>query len=295
MTPQLVTKLPPPPSRPDDANKGTFGRVALIAGSPGMAGAAALSGLGALRGGAGLVYLLVPSNIASIVSAIEPSYIVKQVDIASADCCDTLISELSETLSGMSVNAIGPGLGTSPMTAQFVQRLYREWSGPLVLDADALNCLSQALPHDPETLSEHAGLRVLTPHPGEFARLTQSSVPEIQADRVVQANEFAQRHSVTLVLKGKGTIVSDGTRYAINPTGNHGMSTGGTGDVLTGLLSALLAQRLEAFEAAQLAVYLHGLSGDLAKQELSAPGLIASDLPRYLGRAWLNYLKDFTS
>jgi NAD(P)H-hydrate epimerase len=152
----------------------------------------------------------------------------------------------------------------------------------MVVDADALNALATQTAR----LTQHAGPRILTPHPGEFARLIGSDIPTVQSARQKLASEFAARHEIVVVLKGRGSVVTDGARTAVNATGNSGMATGGTGDVLTGLIAALLAQGMEPFDAARLGVRLHGLAGDLAAAELSEPGLIASDLPRYLPRAW---------
>lgn len=278
-----MTPLPSLPPRPTDAHKGTFGRVLIVAGSQGMSGAACLAGLGALRGGAGLVFVAAPEGIVPIVAGIEPSYLTLSLpeDDAgrlSADALPLIQSRLGE----MDSLAIGPGWGQSEDLRMVADELYATATMPLVVDADALNALAQ----QPDVLSTHAGSRVLTPHPGEFARLTGRTISVVQAQRESLAAEFAGRHGVVLVLKGQGTVVSDGVGTWINPTGNSGLATGGTGDVLTGLIAALLAQRMPPFEAARLGVYLHGLAGDLAAAELSEAGLIASDLPRYVGAAW---------
>lgn len=135
-----------------------------------------------------------------------------------------------------------------------------------------------------------AGPRILTPHPGEFARLIGSDIATVQSQRAKLAAEFAATHGVIVLLKGQGTIITDGDRVAINRTGNPGMATGGSGDVLTGLIAALLAQGMPAFQAAQVGAHLHGLAGDLAAAELSQPGLIASDLPKFLTQAWQRFL-----
>ncbi len=283
MTLQRVTALPPPPVRPQDSHKGTFGRVLIVAGSPGMAGAAALSGLGALRGGAGLVYIAVPASIANTVSSVEPSYLTLPLPIDSEGRTTTsVIDVVMDALDGMNVCAVGPGLGTSDVAQQLVQKLYHDASLPVVIDADGLNCLVQAKVN----FTSANGPRVLTPHPGEFARLISSDTKTVQSNREALAVRFADESKSILVLKGHQTIVTDGHRVYTNTTGNSGMATGGTGDVLTGLLSALLAQHMDPFEAAQLAVFLHGRAGDLAAEALSEPGLIASDLPRFLGPAW---------
>ncbi len=186
----------------------------------------------------------------------------------------------------MSAVAFGPGLSVTDDTRILARRLVETCPRPLVIDADGLT----ALVDQPEAWSKAPAPRVITPHPGEFARLCGVDTRTIQADRISLATEFAREHRVIVVLKGHGTVITDGERVAINPTGNAGMATGGTGDVLTGLTGALLAQKMEPFEAARLATYLHGLAGDLAAEELSQPGLIASDLPRYLGRAWRQVL-----
>jgi ADP-dependent NAD(P)H-hydrate dehydratase len=283
MSHQLINQLPTLPIRPSDAHKGTFGRVLIMAGSRGMSGAAALSGLGALRGGAGLVYLAVPREIQGIVGGIEPSYLTIGCP-ASIDgqFTEDALLRLEDDIAGCNAMACGPGLGQSEELQHIVGWLLVNVAKPMVVDADALNLLAEHL----EWLDKSPAPRVLTPHPGEFARLLDTDTRTVQAHRVDLAVEFAARHKVILVLKGSGTVITDGKHVAINPTGNSGMATGGTGDVLTGLVTALLAQGLPPFEAARLGVYLHGLAGDLAAEELSQPGLIASDLPRYLGPAW---------
>ncbi|WP_437229399.1 NAD(P)H-hydrate dehydratase [Planctomicrobium sp. SH661] len=282
---QRVTTLPHIPTRPGDSHKGTFGRVLIVAGSPGMSGAAALSGLGALRGGAGLVYVAVPSSILPIVAAIEPSYLTVPLDVdRNGELGPASLGEVWAAIDGKSACAIGPGLGTHKHARAVVQSVYADAEIPLVVDADALNCLSE----NTEAIRKHAGPRILTPHPGEFARLIDSDIATVQPRREELAVKFAAENDVVLVLKGQGTIVTDGTQVYTNTTGNSGMSTGGTGDVLTGLTTALLAQKMAPFQAAQFAVFLHGRAGDLAAAELSQPGLIASDLAKYLGRAWLS-------
>jgi NAD(P)H-hydrate epimerase len=281
---ERVTRLPAPPPRDDDSHKGTYGRVLVVAGGRGMAGAAALTGLAALRGGAGLVYLAVPASVSSTVSAVEPSYLVQPLpeDAAGMLVADPREEPLASLLEGKDALAVGPGLGQSRGVSKLVAKLYEKFPGPGVFDADALNALAKS----PKSLAKPAGPRVLTPHPGEFARLIDSDTAAVQADRENLAAKFAWTHGVVLLLKGHRTIVTDGKRLAVNETGNSGMATGGTGDVLTGLIAALLAQKMAPFEAAQFAAHLHGLAGDLAAQNLSKPGLIASDVAWYLTQAW---------
>ncbi len=287
---QMIDKLPSPLVRPAAAHKGTFGRVLVIGGSRGMSGAPSLTGLGALRGGAGLVYVAIPSEILPIVAAIEPSYLTIPLATDEEHGCLSAdgLTGLRQACEGKDAIALGPGLGTSRGVTAIVTALFAELPQPMVVDADALNVLAS----QKSGLSKEAGLlkaagpRILTPHPGEFARLIGRDIATVQSQRAKLAAEFAATHGVIVLLKGQGTVITDGDRVAINRTGNSGMATGGSGDVLTGLIAALLAQGMPPFEAAQLGAHLHGLAGDLAAAELSQPGLIASDLPRYLAAAW---------
>ncbi len=288
---RMINTLPAAPTRPAEAHKGTFGRVLVIGGSRGMSGAPSLAGLGALRGGAGLVYVAVPSEILPIVAAIEPSYLT--IPLATDEehgCLSTDgFNGLRTACDGKDAIALGPGLGTSRGVAAIVISLFTEVRQPMVVDADALNVLAASGGVGSPTPNA-AGPRILTPHPGEFARLIGSDIATVQSQRAKLAAEFAVTHGVIVLLKGKDTIITDGDRVAINRTGNSGMATGGSGDVLTGLIAALLAQGMPAFEAAQLGAHLHGLAGDLAAAELSQPGMIASDLPMFLAQAWRRFL-----
>jgi len=284
-----ITELPPFPARPNDGHKGTFGRAMIIAGSRGMSGAAILSGLGALRGGAGLVYLAIPDSILDIVAAYEPSYLtLLQEDDdegrLSAEAEEVLLEQADE----MSAVAIGPGLGQSDDLESLVESLYQNLSVPMVVDADGLNNLMDSK----SLLEKPASPRILTPHPGEFSRLCGLSIEEVQSNREDVAFYFAEKSGTVVVLKGPNTVVTDGERIFVNQTGNSGLATGGTGDVLTGLLTAVLAQNMEPFEAACLAVHLHGLAGDLGAEEKSQPSLIASDLPHFLTQAIKQYIKS---
>ncbi|MDZ4686162.1 MAG: NAD(P)H-hydrate dehydratase [Planctomycetaceae bacterium] len=282
---ERIAALPDLPPRASNAHKGTFGKAMIVAGSRGMSGAACLAGQAALRGGAGLVAVATPSGVLPIVAGYEPSYLTVplQEDVDGRIALSAL-SDVIELLNDATAGAIGPGLGRSADLDELVHSVYRTVEQPLVVDADALNALV-ARP-DGLTAGSAAGPRVLTPHPGEFARLTGQTTAAVQSHREEAAIEFAAKAGVILVLKGAETVITDGLRVAINPTGNSGLATGGTGDVLTGLITSLLAQGLEPFVAAQWGAYLHGLAGDIAASELSQPGLIASDLPRYLAAAW---------
>lgn len=285
------SKVPPLPPRPPDGHKGTFGRVLIIAGSRGMSGAACLAGVAALRGGAGLVSVACPAEIQSIIAGYEPGYLTiglsegedGQLDIAALD-------QISQITAGKDSVAIGPGLGTSVDVAAVVRRVFADLSCPLVVDADGLNVLASDFRNGNWESHQHSGHRILTPHPGEFARLTGLTSSEIELRRTEVAKTFAAANQVILVLKGPGTVVSDGERVYVNSTGNSGMATGGSGDVLCGLTAALLASGGDPFGMTTLAVYLHGLAGDLAANEMSQPGMIASDIPRFFGAAWKQVL-----
>lgn len=281
-----ITMLPPLPVRPEQGNKGTFGKVLIVAGSRGMSGAACLSGLGALRGGAGLVTLAVPAGILPIVAGVEPSYLtVPLAEDSSGRIGAAAVRDVLQLAAKNTVVACGPGWGRSADLENLVLTLYTQLSQPLVIDADGLNALAKAPGGIPT--ENIPGPRLLTPHPGEFARLIGSDVATVQRDRESLAVEFAEKHNVVLLLKGHETVITDGARVTLNTTGNSGMATGGTGDVLTGLITALLGQGMMPFEAAQLGAHLHGLAGDLAATELSRPAMIASDLPRFLPAAWM--------
>jgi NAD(P)H-hydrate epimerase len=279
----MVTQLPRLAPRAADSNKGTFGRVLLVAGSRGMSGAAVLCGSGALRGGAGLVYLAVPETILPIVATANPCYLTAPLPAdANGQFSKRAEAWVLSLAQGKDVLALGPGLGPGRAITALVLGVLGQVPLPLVLDADALNALQEHT----DSLRGRKAATVLTPHPGEFARLLGCDVPTVQARRQELAVRFAADLGVVLVLKGHRTIVTDGRRCYINGTGNPGMATGGTGDVLTGLLAALLGQGLEAFAAAQLAVYLHGLAGDLARDDRGEVSLIATDLIEYLPRAF---------
>ena len=254
----------------------------IVGGCRGMSGAACLAGVAALRGGAGLVRVAVPEAIQAVVAGYEPSYLTAGlVEDKDGRISGEARSQIVELVEGNDVVALGPGLGLSPGLVALVSWLYANTKKPMVVDADGLNALARL----PETLAQAGGARVLTPHPGEFGRLSGLDAKAIHQRRTGVALEFAKRHSVVLVLKGHGSVVTDGQRLWVNPTGNPGMATGGTGDVLTGLVAAFLAQGLAPFQAAQLAVYVHGLAGDLAEEQFGERALIASDLLGYLARA----------
>jgi ADP-dependent NAD(P)H-hydrate dehydratase len=275
--------LPTLPARRLDSHKGDYGRALLVVGSRGMSGAAVLAGTAALRGGAGLVRIAVPEHIAPVVAAGNPCYMTAPLPQADdGRFSAAAVAPLRELVNESDVVAAGPGLGRSAAITEIVRALVREVSGPLVLDADALNVLAD---HRDDLRNRNVPA-VLTPHPGEFARLLGSDTASVQADRAALATRFAADFKSVVVLKGHGTVVADGTQVFINPTGNPGMASGGSGDVLTGLTAALLGQGLKPFAAAQLAVYLHGLAGDLARDRLGEVSLIATDILEQLPAAF---------
>lgn len=274
------------PPRRADSHKGDYGRAVLIGGSIGMNGAIALAGMAALRGGAGLVRLGVPAACHSIVAGFNPSFMVTPLASAADGSLDAKardqIAALTEPATAV---GCGPGLTTSDGVRALVPGLYQSLEQPAVFDADALNVLAR----QPDVLARPGGPRILTPHPGEFARLLGTDRQITATDRETTAAAFARDHRVVVVLKGHETVITDGKRLAINPTGNPGMATGGTGDVLTGLIVALLCQHADPYQAARLAVYLHGLAGDLAAADLGQISLAASDLIDALPRAFKHH------
>jgi ADP-dependent NAD(P)H-hydrate dehydratase len=280
---EQVTQLPRLSPRPLDSHKGTFGQLLVVAGSRGMSGAAVLCGSAALRGGAGLVRLAVPTSILPLVAAGNPCYITVPLPEDDAGRLNRqALAPLLHLLAQHTVLALGPGLGQSSDLESLVACLVQQSPVPAVLDADALNALAR----DGTPLrAPHAPL-ILTPHPGEFGRLLGRSTRDVLAHRQELAVSFAAAHQLVLVLKGYRTLVTDGRRLYENTTGNPGMATAGSGDVLTGLIAALLGQGLDPFAAAQLGVWLHGRAGDLARDELGEQALIASDLIAYLPRAF---------
>ena len=234
-----ITELPSLPERPDDGHKGTFGRVMIVGGSVGMSGAVTLAGMAALRSGAGLVYLAVPDRILQSVASYEPSYLTvplqsDQRGRISGESLPTIEGKLL----GMDACAIGPGMANSFDLEKIVSEIYSNQRLTTLIDADGLNALANL----PKILSDHEGARILTPHPGEFANLVKSDIPTVQANREELAAEFASEHNVIVVLKGPETVVTDGADTYVNQTGNSGMGTGGTGDVLTGVIVSLIGQ-----------------------------------------------------
>ena len=277
------------PPRPLSSHKGSYGRVLVVAGSTGMTGAAALASEAALRAGAGLVTLATPKHLNPILEGLLPE--VMTLPLPETDAGSLAVSATSTLLEfaekTKSILAIGPGLSQHPETVSFVHHLIREnrehgLNLRMVIDADGLNALAQ----DRETLSLLNSETVLTPHPGEMARLTNTAVPTLEKDRIRTVQQFASEHGVTLVFKGAPTVTGtpNGNLW-VNSTGNPGMATGGMGDVLTGIIAGLMAQGISSESAAALGVYLHGLAGDIATETSGMHGLIASDVLKTVPQA----------
>jgi NAD(P)H-hydrate epimerase len=286
MAVERIETIPTLPKRPADSHKGLYGTVLVVAGGRGMAGAAALCGAGCLRSGAGLVRVACPAEVQPTVACFEPSYMTYPLP---CDADGLLRFEPAREAVGRwlgdgqaDVLAVGPGLGQSDEVRQFVRWVVESVEVPTVLDADGLNALvGQTTPLD--ALERPV---VITPHPGEFARLVGNTTAEVQSDREGQAVAFAARANLVVVLKGANTVVTDGRRVYVNSTGNPGMATGGVGDVLTGVIAALIGQKLPAFEAAQLGVHAHGLAGDIARDQNGEVSLIAGDVVDSLADAF---------
>ena len=276
--------------RKPDANKGNFGHVLIVAGSVGKTGAAALAAKAALRVGAGLVTVATAASALPTVASLGMEYMTEPLPQTEAGMISLRALDygrLDNLLEGKSVLAIGPGVGTVPETAELVRTLVNRRRLPVVLDADGLNAFAGRM--DKFQSGGDLAEAVLTPHPGEMSRLAGLGIAEIQAHRVENAREFARKYKVNLVLKGFRTLTAapDGKVW-VNPTGNPGMATGGTGDVLTGMTAGLVAQYRDRplGDVAAAAAYLHGLAGDLAAKQMGQAPLIAGDLIGALPRAF---------
>ncbi len=266
------------PPRRFDSHKGRFGHVLVIAGSPGKTGAASLCANAAARAGAGLVTLGCPASVHSIVEPqiTEPMSVglpETEQGFLGLDAFHAIVS-LAE---GKQVLALGPGMGTHEETRRLVERLVQSLGIPMVIDADALNCLAE----NPTILSRAKAPVIITPHPGEMARLCRTTSAEIQNDRVGIARDFARKFQVILVLKGAQTLVAlPGGEVFCCPVGNPGMASGGMGDVLTGIMAGFVAQKMDMEKAAAAGVYIHGRAGDILAHDMGAFGFLASDVAK---------------
>jgi NAD(P)H-hydrate epimerase len=275
------------PLRPQDAHKGTMGHLLAVAGSRGKPGAAALLARAALRSGVGLVTVATPRSVQPIVAAAQFEVMTEPLaETRSGAIARSAAAAAFRLLVGRDALAIGPGLGTEIGTRAAVVAILAGRSAPAVLDADGLNAFA-ADGRARARLRAGSHPLVLTPHPGEAARLLRTTPLEIQSDRLGSARRLAAETGSVVVLKGRRTVVADvGGRASFNATGNAGMATGGTGDALTGILGALLARGMSGFDAARLGTYVHGAAGDLAAARFGEDGLIAGDLIDALPKAW---------
>ncbi len=268
-----------------DAHKGDFGKVCIIAGSVGMSGAAALAGRAALRAGAGLVRVATTKSALPIVASIEPSY--TTIPLAEDNAGRITVKAINAILDTVEENdalAFGPGVGVSQGLRSVLHRLLKVQQLNLVVDGDGLNNLSK-IKSWPEDLKANL---VLTPHPGEMKRLWAGLFREtLPSNRNQQAAQLAKQTKTIIVLKGHQTVVSDGTKIYVNNTGNPGMATAGSGDVLTGVITALMGQGLSNFDAAVLGVYIHGLAGDIAAEKIGQVSLTATDIIESLPVAFM--------
>jgi len=281
---EIIENIPKLKPRKVDAHKGDFGKVCIIAGSTGMSGAAALAGRSALRAGAGLVRVATPKSVLPIVASIEPSFTTialpeDNLGRISAKAINPILEALTEN----DVMAFGPGVGISGALRSVLETLLEQDQFRLIIDADGLNNLA-GIKDWPIKLKANL---ILTPHPGEMKRLWSGLFREqLPSDRQQQAVQMAQQTKTVVALKGAGTVVTNGQKVYINKTGNPGMATAGSGDVLTGVITALAGQGLNDFDAAVLGVYIHGLAGDIAAEKIGQVSLITTDIIQALSDAF---------
>lgn len=267
------------PRRSLTAHKGTFGKVGIVGGSPGMIGAPVLTGISALKTGTGLVKIAVPDGIKQNINS-NLELMISGLKDDKLGIIEAALPQIKKLKEKSDLMALGPGLGKSQAIEQIIHEILSKFEIPLVLDADGINAIS-----DLNLLSKYKASLILTPHPGEMARLIDCEIKEVQNNRINIVRNFVDQYNVCLILKGAATIIGlpDGKIY-INPTGNEGMATAGSGDVLTGIISSLLAQGLKVENAAILGPFLHGMAGDMAKKEVGSHGLIAGDIIDFIPR-----------
>ena len=273
--------------RPAASNKGSFGHVLVLGGSTGKAGAAAMAGMAALRGGAGLSTVATAKSVLATVAGFHPELMtepLEETEAGSIALASLQQGRLDALIKAKTVLAVGPGISRHPETAELVRGVVKKYKLPIVLDADGLNAFEGRA----SELKSRAGALVITPHPGEMARLAGSTIPAVQHDRLNVARTFARGHGLIVVLKGHRTLIAqpDGTVW-VNTTGNPGMATGGTGDILTGMVAGLMAQHPDRIaEAVIAAVHLHGLAGNVARESMGEHSMVATDLLNSLPEAF---------
>ena len=260
------------PKREKNSHKGDYGKIAIIGGSEGMAGSVYMASLAAMRAGAGLTYIIAPKSISEILQIKANEQIVLPVSSDNFYYDKEIKNQVLEAIKDKDVLALGPGMGKGDSLPKLIDQIIRNTDAGIVIDADGLNALSQDL----SILGTKNNI-ILTPHLKEFERLSGIGIDEINQNREEIAKHFAKKHGIILVLKSENTLVTDGDKIYTNKIGNPGMATAGSGDVLCGIIAALL-KRLSPFEAAILGIYLHSLAGDIAKDKLGEDSLLATDI-----------------
>ncbi len=273
--------------RDAESHKGTYGNLLTVCGSYGMAGAALLCARAALRSGVGLLSAVIPSSVYPLMAGVLPEAVyLPMPQTADGGLSAAAVEPLLQSAARADAIVMGCGLGKGEDVSMLVRSVLHQHTAVLVLDADGINAISS------HTLIEETGQapRILTPHPLEFSRLSGIPMEEIQRDRVAVADRFADRYGVIVVLKGHHTVIAaPGRAPLINPTGNAGMATGGSGDVLAGIIGSLAAQGMDAYDAAMCGVYLHGAAGDAAARRLSQHAMLPSDMIEELGGLFLKF------
>lgn len=263
------------PKRKLNSHKGNYGRVGIIGGQKGMIGSIYLASNAALRCGSGLVYIIASKDIEDIISIKSTEAIVRSVDS---------IDEYLDMIKDLDGICIGPGFGVDENKKNIVKRILKDFHKPVVLDADGINCIKE----EPEILLERKGPTILTPHPGELSNLLNISVEEIQNNRIYYSKYTSDKYNVISILKGYETVIAHRDNLYINKTGNPGMATAGSGDILSGMIISLICQGIDPYNSSILGTFAHGLSGDLAKLEKGEYGLIASDILNMIPKALIN-------
>ncbi|MCK4959999.1 MAG: NAD(P)H-hydrate dehydratase [Planctomycetes bacterium] len=283
---QQISEIPKLATRAADAHKGSFGKICIVGGSVGFSGAMAIAGRSALRSGAGLVRVATPESVLGIIAAIEPCYTTIPLP-ADADgrMSSEAVNVVLDQVEDNDVMAFGPGAGIGSGVKDVINALIGQGRLRLVVDADGLNCLARA----GDWPGRRKASMILTPHPGEMKRLWAGLFREpLPPSRIEQAGALAEKTGCVVVLKGAGTVVTDAERVYVNTTGNPGMATAGSGDVLTGVIAAMVAQGLNDFDATVLGVYVHGLAGDIAAKKIGQVSLMATDITDNLGEAFIS-------
>ena len=287
---KIIKTIPKLKPRKKDAHKGDFGKVCIIAGSIGFSGAAALTGRAALRAGSGLVRVATPKSVLPIVASIEPCFTTVPLPEDEAGRIDaSAVNTILNLVADNDCLAFGPGVGISLGVRSVLSRLIEQEGLRLVIDADGLNNLSMISDWPSRAKNEI----ILTPHPGEMKRIWTALLrPPLPDDRTSQAVDLANKTKTIVALKGAGTVVTDGQKVYVNKTGNPGMATAGAGDVLTGVIAALIGQGLSNFDATVSGVYVHGLAGDIAAKKLGQISMIATDIIDALPDALMKFVKQ---